>query len=128
MNLVPAIVRHEKKTTFLDFVSAEGEEKISLKLKANLSALNSHIGKKIIVGMRPEALGAQSSVKSDFSVVVSSTEHAGSDVFAEFELGGMRATARLAGRTKIGVGDTLNLTIEPDDICYFDPESELAIR
>lgn len=128
MNLVPAFVRHEKKTTYLDFVSADGEKNISLKLQANSSMLSSYSGKKIIVGMRPESLSAQSSTKCDFSVVVNTTEHAGSDVFAEFELGGVRATARLAGRTKIGIGETLNLTIEPDNICYFDPESELAIR
>lgn len=128
MNLVPAMVRIDKKTTYLDFTSDGDEKNISLKLAINSGALSAYSGKKIIVGMRPEALRVHSEKKCDFCVVVSKTEHAGSDVFTDFKLGGVQATARLAGRTKIGVGETLNLTIEPGDICYFDPESELAIR
>jgi multiple sugar transport system ATP-binding protein len=56
-----------------------------------------------------------------------SVENAGSDTFVAFELGGKQITARLPGRMRIAVGDTVPLDVDHATVCYFDPTTEQRI-
>lgn len=122
MNLVSGIVRMGKNSAQVEF--ADG---VMLPIKSAGGALKAYDGKKIIVGIRPETLVLVKAGKGDLSLEVIKQEHAGSDIFVTMELGGEDFMARLGGREKIAVGDYLHLKVDTQSVCFFDPETELAI-
>ncbi len=125
MNLVNARLRADGEEVLVEF--GQGKKAPVLELTNASKALKSRAGAKITVGIRPEALTLADGGKADFSLEVKKLEHAGSDIFVTFELGGKPLTARLGGRTKIAAGERVDLSVEKDAICFFDPETEQLI-
>jgi multiple sugar transport system ATP-binding protein len=80
----------------------------------------------VIVGIRPEAFTTASD-SGQLRLTARSVEHAGSDTFVEFELGGTQVTARLPGKMRVAVGDALPLDVDLETVTYFDPATELRI-
>ena len=122
MNLVSASVRVTKGAVQLEF--ADG---VSFVHKGAPTTLKNFDGKKVIVGIRPETLTLATSGKGDLSLTISNFEHAGSDVFVTMNLGETDFLVRLGGREKVVAGDILNLEVDGQSVCYFDPKTELAI-
>ncbi len=80
----------------------------------------------VVVGIRPEAFLPAAGAGA-LTLKAMSVENAGSDTFVEFELGGKEITARLPGRMRIAVGDTVPLDVDHATVCYFDPTNEQRI-
>ncbi len=125
MNLVEGRVRLENGDILVDFEGAGGV--VSLPDRAAPALLAGMAEETVIVGLRPETISRAARGKGDFSAPVSNVEHAGSDNFITLELGNAPVIARLGGREKIGVGERIDLRIEPGAICYFDPRTRLRI-
>ncbi len=125
MNLISARLRVDGNQALVEF--GGGKRAPVLELGSASEALKSHAGAEIMVGIRPETLSVAGRQKADFSLQVVKTENAGSDVFVTLKLGGKPLTARLGGRTKIAVGERIDLSVEKDAICFFDPETEQLI-
>ena len=123
MNLVGAKVRVEKAKVSFDFGGG-----VSLVRKSVPDGLKRFDGKNIIVGIRPETLSVPKTGAGDLTLVVKNLENTGSDIYVTLELGEEAFLARLSGRQKVHVGQALGLKIQGDSICYFDPETEQAIR
>jgi len=126
MNLIGARVRVAGKGVQ---IVLGGDKDGPVLTKDNPSvALKSHHDRQIVAGIRPETLKLCEGQKADFSLKVKKLEHAGSDVFATLELGGSPLTARLGGRAEIAIGDQLDLCVEKETVCFFDPASEQLIE
>jgi multiple sugar transport system ATP-binding protein len=80
----------------------------------------------LVVGIRPEAF-LPAAGKGMLTLAARSVENAGSDTFVAFELGGKQITARLPGRKRIAVGDSVPLDLDLATVSYFDPATELRI-
>ncbi len=131
MNLIEAAVSKSDKGLQLTIGSAKGDTIIlPAKKGADLSA---YVGKKVIFGIRPEALtdpdGADRNsdeiVERDCKIDV--VEPAGSDTFAVTMLGGKESIARLRADAEIQAGKTTKLAFNLSKVCYFDPDTTSRI-
>lgn len=71
-----------------------------------------------IIGIRPEKMVCGGDIK--FSVNVDITELLGSEKIAYFNIGSKKCSAKLPA--DYNVGDTLDLSIRPEDLYFFDKE------
>jgi multiple sugar transport system ATP-binding protein len=116
-------------------VSLERPNAAALKLPvpAGNNSLTSYAGKKVIFGIRPEALtdpdGADRKAKSlaEGDCPIEVVEPAGSDTFAVTKLGGKSVIARLRADAGIQPGQSTRLAFNLDKAVFFDPESQLRI-
>ena len=79
-----------------------------------------NIGKEnVILGIRPEKMVCGGEIK--LSVNVDITELLGSEKIAYFNIGDKKCSAKLPA--DFNLGKTLELSINPSDIYYFDKET-----
>ena len=80
----------------------------------------------VVVGIRPESFTTGPG-DNHLQLTAASVEHAGSDTFASFELGGKTITARLPGKIQPKPGEAVTLAVDLEAVNYFDPASTLRI-
>jgi multiple sugar transport system ATP-binding protein len=112
------------------------------------------VGEEVIVGVRPEALRAAGDARAAIEGEVVLVESLGSDLLAHVEVdapavlageqleaareihGGevngapparARITARLEPSVHAAIGEPLRLTVDPERLHFFDPQTELAL-
>ncbi|PKA41836.1 ABC transporter ATP-binding protein [Rhizobium sullae] len=106
---------------------------LKLPVPAGNNGLATYAGKKVIFGIRPEALtdpdGADRKAKSlaEGDCAIEVVEPAGSDTFAVTKLGGKSVIARLRADAGIQPGQSTRLAFNLDKAVFFDPESQLRI-
>jgi len=128
MNFVPAVVVELDGQIYLEF----GETKVSLN-EAKSKALRDHgyIGKKVMMGIRPENLHDKAhstkSFPNSIKVKVNVYEMVGAEVFLYFDYAGSNMIARVDPRVEARVGDEVELLIDGEYIHIFDIETELTI-
>ena len=125
MNLVPAQFTLDGETGTLSF--GDGAEGQRVPVPARLLSAG-YAGKPIIAGIRPEAFIPAEPGTSPLSLEADLVEHAGSDTFANFRLGGKAITARLPGRMRLKSGEATHLSIDTDSLSLFDPQTGLRIE
>ncbi|BAT61630.1 sn-glycerol-3-phosphate import ATP-binding protein UgpC [Variibacter gotjawalensis] len=114
-------------------VDASGEtvniEGFSLRVgEKNKAALRGFVGKPVTVGIRPEhiALGGNG---NDVDGIVDVIEQLGSEMHLDMQIGKSHATvARVAPDAKIAVKQGARLSINPDAMHFFEPDTQNAIR
>ena len=94
--------------------------------------LEKYIGKEIILGVRPEHIGAVNSAdtqKTDCIIDVTAeiSEMTGSETNVYFRLGNDTHIARIKAENKINSGDRLKLCINTNNIHFFDKDSTRSI-
>jgi multiple sugar transport system ATP-binding protein len=128
MNLVPATYSLDGDSGTVTF----GDGATGRRLPAGHAALRARYLRgggaqdDVIVGIRPEAF-LPTAGRGALTLTAVAVENAGSDTFVGFDLGGKEVTARLPGRMRIGVGDTVPLDVDLTTVSYFDPKTELRI-
>ncbi len=132
MNLIPASI--EAGSDGLAVKLERGDRApISLKLNGLADGLAAYQGRKVVFGIRPEALtdpdgadrNATSIVTADCQIEV--VEPAGSDTFAVTHLGGAEVVARLRADANVKAGQTAPLAFNLTKSVFFDPETENRI-
>ncbi|KPB02912.1 ABC transporter ATP-binding protein [Ahrensia marina] len=132
MNLIEATVADKGKNLVIEIASTDAG-KIELPVK-NIASLKDYIGKKVLFGIRPEALtdreGADRTSKqiAHHDCMIEVVEPAGSDTFAVVNLGGKEAIARLRADAKIVAGEHASLAFNMSKAVFFDPETTQRIR
>jgi multiple sugar transport system ATP-binding protein len=133
MNLIPATIGSDGNALTVNF-DRDSLASISLKLTNPPAGLSAHQGKKIIFGLRPEALtdpdgadrNASNTATADLQIDV--VEPAGSDTFAVTNLGGKAVVARLRADANVQPGAVTPLTFNLSKTVFFDPATEARIR
>ncbi len=131
MNLIDATVA--KSGDGLEIV-LEGKEgnNVTLPIK-DKGQLSDYVGKKIVFGIRPEALtdvdGADrnSTEIVEKSCLIEVVEPAGSDTFAITHLGSQEVIARLRADAEISAGESATLAFNLSKAVYFDPDTTMRI-
>ena len=101
-------------------------------------------GKNLIVGFRPEdledaSLAPEEKKGASFSTTVTLTEALGSEIIVHFDLdaakvdagdpdlGDATAVGRFDPRSRVMIGDTVEIAVNTINLHFFDPESRTAI-
>ena len=103
MNFVTATLSKENGSVYASF----GDNKIMIPNGKVTPELEGYIGKEVIVGIRPEMMGAET--------------------YLYLELAGEQFTARVNQRSTAKIGDTIKVAFETNKIHIFDKDTEMAI-
>ena len=94
--------------------------------------LKNYIGKRVIMGIRPENLyDKENSIKeyeNKIKATISVYELVGSEVYLYFELAGSKMIARVHADTNVKVGKEVEFYLDSNAIHLFDLETEKAIN
>ncbi len=96
------------------------------------SAYAEHIGKTIVLGIRPEDLHDPNFVppgvnQSVIEAKVDVVELMGNEIFLYLKVGAQSIIARVDPRTKFRVGDSVQIAINMDNMHLFEKKSEKAL-
>ena len=119
MNFIDTVVSEKDGKYFLTF----GDTTIPCEKKN----IKDYVGKKVILGVRPENVHAG---KGKFSLTahVDIAEHMGSEKYLYLTYDGNRIIARVPNHVEAMSDDDLEITFDLDKIHTFDPETELVIK
>jgi multiple sugar transport system ATP-binding protein len=97
------------------------------------TALKDYVGKSIVVGVRPEDIYAADFVAPGIRAAaieaqVDVTELMGNEIFLYLLSGAHSFIARVDPRSRTRVGSTVALTVNLDQLHFFDKDTERAIR
>jgi multiple sugar transport system ATP-binding protein len=132
MNLIPATIEAEGDALAVR-LERNGKAPISLALNGTPNSLAAYQGKKVIFGIRPEALTDPDGADRNATGIVTAecqievVEPAGSDTFAVTHLGGAEVVARLRADANVKAGATTRLAFNLSKSVFFDPETENRI-
>jgi multiple sugar transport system ATP-binding protein len=129
MNFIDAEVTEEEGSVKLVF----GQEKITVpEAKAKLLVDGGYVGKKVVMGIRPEDIHDDEIMISSQPEAVIETqiklyELLGAEVFLYFDIAGTDCTARVNPRTTARIGDTVKFAFDLNKLHVFDKETEKVI-
>lgn len=100
--------------------------------KSKKQALESYIGKDIILGIRPEHILSDSTPDKEkgsciLNVTADLAEMTGNETNVYFDLNGQKYIARIKTERKISSGDSVKLYIDENTVHFFDKDSTAAI-
>ena len=130
MNLVPAVLAEEGGA--VEVRDAEGAP-VRLALPPEKGAFQGQGGRKVVLGLPPEALsdeeGADRKARHLVPLrnLVAVTELAGADMFVSSDLSGAACIARMRSDTSAESGAPFDFVVNMDKAVLFDPESEERI-
>ncbi len=129
MNFIDADVVEEEGTIKLVF----GQDKITVpETKAKALVDGNYVGKKVVMGIRPEDIHDDEIMISSQPEAVIETkiklyELLGAEVFLYFDIAGTDCTARVNPRTTARIGDTVKFAFDLTKLHVFDKETEKVI-
>lgn len=96
-------------------------------------ALESHLGKPVIFGLRPEDIhdpnyAPPRIISQEVEAKVDLTELMGNEIFLFMQSGGDEYVARVDPRTSYKMGDTVTMSFNMANMHIFDKETEQVIR
>jgi len=90
--------------------------------------LRSHGGKRLTLGVRPEALQiANGTDQHGFTTTVDVVEPLGNEILLNFRAGGAPMVARVDPGVRIKAHESVRFAVEPGRLHFFDAESEAAL-
>ena len=100
--------------------------------KAKVLKDKGYIGKKVVLGIRPEDIHdsqmfLETSPSKPMTSVVKVYELLGAEVFLYFDVDGTQVTARVDPRTTAKTGDPIRFAFDMEKAHFFDKETELTI-
>jgi len=130
MNLIPATLNSEGGKLFITMGEARAAVKLELPEEQALTVFE-HAGRKVIAGLRPEAIGVESSRNEhalrEVEVTMQVMEPTGPDVLAIIELGGVEVSARLSADIPHATGERCKLRVDLSKLVIFDVQTEQRI-
>ncbi|MGF6755910.1 ABC transporter ATP-binding protein [Paraburkholderia sp. GAS42] len=130
MNLIPASI--ERANGGLHLKVGEGQKAIDLALPPQPAAVDRYVGKTVLAGLRPEAIGVENeraaSALRTVPVTISVLEPTGPDTLAVLDLGGMEVSARLGADMPHVSGEQCELRVDLSKLVLFDADTEVRIH
>ena len=126
MNFIPATIAKVQRGLVAQLANG-----VALALPAQRFAhAESHAGKDVILGVRPEHLSRRGTARDGLTSVdvqVELVQPTGSRTFAEFKLGGVMVMAELEAYDVQRAGERLELSIDMNRAILIDPKTEQVI-
>jgi multiple sugar transport system ATP-binding protein len=132
MNTIPARLDGGADGVFVDIVSADAKP-VRLALPP-IAGAGDHIGKDVILGIRPECIAEPTRTFSGdqrhvtrLTLPVEMIEPTGAETMAVLRLGDTRVIGRLAPDVRPTPGSTQEFVLDLRKACLFDPQTELRL-
>ena len=126
MNFLPVDIRQANGATY-----AEAPNFRVRVLPEKAGALNSHNGRRVILGIRPEHIQLTEPRPEDeagFDARIEVTEQLGSEMLLDVSAGGeIISVARVDAEARFARGETVRLSLDKDRLHFFDVETEKTI-
>ncbi|RVU84364.1 sn-glycerol-3-phosphate ABC transporter ATP-binding protein UgpC [Leucothrix sargassi] len=129
MNFVPCELG--KSDAGYELLLESAGEKTWLPVEQDFPGLGKYIGKKIMLGIRPEQVTQVSEDKPDSQVIscaVEIVEPTGPDTMVTIRLNGVKTVCRVHPTAKCQAGEPMPLQFDVSKAVFFDPETELRVR
>ncbi|WP_106476477.1 ABC transporter ATP-binding protein [Phytohalomonas tamaricis] len=132
MNLIEA--RIEKDGEELVAWVETADDRLKLPVVRDREALGAYAGRRVILGLRPEAITDSRSANHQDGIIyeaalnVEIIEPTGADLYVVTMLGGREVNARMRSGTAVEVGQSAPFAFDVARMVAFDPESEARIR
>ncbi len=131
MNFIDAKLVEKNGTYVVEFGTSSVVVPAS-KAAAYADGLKAHVGKDVILGVRPENLKDEETIinAATSGVIecnVEVTELMGAETYLYLTFAGMNMTARVSPRNTSRPGDVIKMAIDVNNIHLFDKETEKAI-
>ena len=99
----------------------------------NANALSNYVGQTVTMGVRPEHLVEISHLPNAvrdiaIPVTVDIVEQLGNEIFVYLLNNGTLLTSRMAPDANVHRGDRIEVSAAPENLHFFDPQTEAAIR
>ena len=117
MNFIPAIAAEDGRNLILDFGAVKQKLAISRAIEP---------GRKLIAGIRPEHIGVVAPGQGSFDIPIAFVESTGSSTFIVAETQ-PELTIVETRRDRVKAGDTIGVSVDPDQIHLFDASTDRAI-
>ena len=115
--------------------AADGYELVfgETRIPSKVAALESYVGKEVILGIRPEHIEAdpefiEKNPSACIKVHIDLAEMMGSEDYLYFNIQGQKVIARIPSGKESKEGKDIQLAIDPERIHVFDKDTELVIR
>ena len=115
--------------------AADGYELVfgETRIPSKVAALESYVGKEVILGIRPEHIEAdpefiEKNPGACIKVHIDLAEMMGSEDYLYFNIQGQKVIARIPSGKESKEGKDIQLAIDPERIHVFDKDTELVIR
>ena len=130
MNFLDAVISEKGGNTVATI--GNEHEVIVPAAKAKVLKDKGYIGKKVVLGIRPEDIHdsqmfLETSPSKPMTSVVKVYELLGAEVFLYFDVDGTQITARVDPRTTAKTGDPIRFAFDMEKAHFFDKETELTI-
>lgn len=128
MNFVDALLSKEADGVYATF----GENKIKIPDGKVNQELENHMGKEVILGIRPEHIYDDEANLVNMSSAVATayvdvTEMLGSETYLYLQIAGKPFTAKVNQRSTAKLGDTIKVAFDTNKLHIFDKETEVTI-
>jgi multiple sugar transport system ATP-binding protein len=97
---------------------------------AMVERVRAHNGKRVTLGVRPEALHLASGADAPdyaFATSVDVVEPLGNEILLNFRSGGVPMVARVDPSVRLKMHDNIRLALDPGRMHFFDSQTEAAI-
>ncbi len=125
MNFVPVHIRREGEGLTIE------SEGLSLPVPAEKTeALTPYVGREVLLGVRPDDLSAAGSLeeKGTLKAKVLVVQPVGSQIYLDVKIGRHNLLASVDARTRVKPHQEIILKANLENLHFFDPETESAIR
>jgi multiple sugar transport system ATP-binding protein len=122
MNVVPASVATENGGLLV-----KGDGLIVQAPKDKSKALDGYRGRNVILGFRPDDLSAEGDREISMNVRVIVAQSLGNRTYLEVAAGDHTFLASADARTRISSGQEIRVSIDPQNLHFFDSDTEKAI-
>ena len=132
MNFIRATVLRTEKGLGAEIpVLAEGRQQpVLLDLTDHPSDLTAHVGREIVIGLRPEAItqaGQGSEGTQSFPAEIDVTEATGADTLCVLSWNGQEVMARVSSGYAQIIEGTMQFSVDMTRASLFDPETEMRL-
>ncbi|MCB5411365.1 ABC transporter ATP-binding protein [Pseudogemmobacter faecipullorum] len=130
MNIIPATLRREGESVFAEIQDHAGQ---NLRLALPPGNFQAHIGRELLLGIRPEAItDPEGADRNSAHIVplpnfVTVTEPAGADTFVTMTLGGKDVIARMRADASVHPQQSFDFVVNMEKAVLFDPKTEERI-
>ena len=122
MNLFPGKLLRDGEQIMFQLESAERTMRVPLDPPVASTAA-SHIGRKVLLGIRPEHIHPSEQSTAMLTGIVELAERTGAETVLHLDSGSIRLNVRVSGNAPVQIGDKVPVRLELNHVHLFDGDS-----
>lgn len=128
MNFIPCQL--EKVDGVMQISMESGGKHQQLPIKQTIAGLENYVGKKVVLGIRPEQITQQGESKDDSAMMdcaIEIIEPTGPDTLITARINGVKTICRIHPTAQCKVGELMPLQFDMSKVVFFDSDNEERI-